>query len=271
MPELPEVETTRRGLLPLLVGRKVQDMTIRQRNLRWPISRSLPAAIRGQSVQSLDRRAKYLLMRFSHGSVLLHLGMSGSLRILPQTEAPKKHDHVDFVLADKQCLRLHDPRRFGAILWTTRDPQSHPLLKDLGPEPLDEEFDGDYLFRRSRGRKVAIKNFLMNSQVVVGVGNIYANEALFQAGIRPTHAAGRLSKLRLHSLATKVKNVLQHALEVGGTTLRDYRSPNGHPGYFRLELAVYGRAGEPCKVCRKPLIEKRIGQRSSVYCRTCQS
>ena len=268
MPELPEVETTRRGIAPHLVGEVATGAIIRQRRLRWPVP-DLPRLLQGQRLEALERRAKYLLFRFSSGTLIVHLGMSGSLRVLDAGRVARAHDHVDLLFADR-CLRLHDPRRFGAVLWTSGDPLAHPLLRDLGPEPLSDEFDGTYLHQAARGRRVAIKNLLMDGRIVVGVGNIYASESLFHAGIHPARASERVSRARLEHLADEVKTVLDRAIERGGTTLRDFVNESGEPGYFAQELFVYGRAGEPCRHCTARIKTRRIGQRASAYCPSCQ-
>lgn len=268
MPELPEVETTRRGLEPHLVGRRVVDLIIRQPQLRWPVAKGLQQ-LRGQRIESVERRAKYLLIATAPGSAILHLGMSGSLRVLPRATAIGKHDHVDWLLDSDHVLRFTDPRRFGSQLWQVGG-EIHPLLANLGPEPLSHEFDGDQLFRQSRGRSAAVKVFLMDQAIVVGVGNIYAAEALFAAGIRPTRAAGRVSRSRYARLADEVKRILAYAITRGGTTLRDFLSPDGAPGYFEQELFVYGRAGQPCRVCTMPIRTIRLGQRSTFFCPRCQ-
>jgi formamidopyrimidine-DNA glycosylase len=270
MPELPEVETTRRGIEPHLRGRTIGAVTVRQPRLRWPVPADLAALLPGRRIERVARRAKYLLVPFADGALVLHLGMSGSLRLIAADEPAGVHDHVDIALDSGRALRLTDPRRFGAVLWLTGDPFDHPLLAALGPEPLEAGFDGDYLFERSRGRSAPVKSFLMDGHVVVGVGNIYANEALFAAGIRPDRAAGRISRERYGRLAAEVKRILAHAIERGGTTLRDFVGGDGKPGYFQQELFAYGRGGEPCKVCRAPLVETRLGQRSTVHCRRCQ-
>ena len=268
MPELPEVETTRRGLAPHLIGRRVVDLIIRQPQLRWPVSTGLKHLL-GERIESVERRAKYLLVSVAPGSVLLHLGMSGSLRVLPRTTVVGKHDHVDWVLDSGHVLRYTDPRRFGSQLWQTRG-ETHPLLADLGPEPLSDDFDGDHLFRHSRGRSAAVKVFLMDQAIVVGVGNIYAAEALFATGIRPTRAASLVSRPRYSRLADEVKRILAYAITRGGTTLRDFLSPDGAPGYFEQELFVYGRAGQPCRVCATTIRAIRLGQRSTFFCPRCQ-
>lgn len=268
MPELPEVETTRRGLEPHLVGRRIVDLIIRQPQLRWPVAAGLQQ-LRGQRIESVERRAKYLLVATDSGSALLHLGMSGSLRVLPRATMIGKHDHVDWLLDSDQVLRFTDPRRFGSQLWQAQG-ETHPLLVSLGPEPLSDDFDGDHLYRHSRGRTAAVKVFLMNQSIVVGVGNIYAAEALFAAGIRPTRAAGLVSRPRYVQLAAEVKRILAYAITRGGTTLRDFLSPDGAPGYFEQELYVYGRAGQPCRVCATSIRSIRLGQRSTFFCPRCQ-
>ena len=269
MPELPEVETTRRGLAPHLIGRTVIALDIRQPRLRWPIPQVLRTSLPGQRIEAIERRAKYLLVHTEPGSALLHLGMSGSLRVLPQNTPAGTHDHVDWRLDSGQVLRYTDPRRFGSQLWQPRG-EIHPLLADLGPEPLSDDFDGDRLWLRARRRKAAVKMFLMDQTTVVGVGNIYASEALFAAGIHPKRAAGSVSRERCARLASEVKRILAYAITRGGTTLRDFISPDGVPGYFEQELFVYGRAGQPCKVCATPIKTSVLGQRSTFYCPRCQ-
>jgi len=269
MPELPEVETTRRGLAPHLIGQRVVALDIRQPRLRWPIPRALCTQLPGQRIEGIERRAKYLLVHTEPGSALLHLGMSGSLRVLPGSTPAGLHDHVDWRLGSGQVLRFTDPRRFGSQLWQPRG-ETHELLAGLGPEPLSVDFDGDLLWTRSRGRKAAVKLFLMDQAIVVGVGNIYASEALFAAGIHPKRAAGSVSRERYARLALEVKRILAHAIKRGGTTLRDFISPDGVPGYFEQELFVYGRAGEACKVCSAPIRASVIGQRSTFFCTHCQ-
>jgi formamidopyrimidine-DNA glycosylase len=269
MPELPEVETTRRGIAPHLVGRRVIAATLRRPDLRWPIPKEIREALVGERIDAIERRAKYLLMHTRAGSALLHLGMSGSLRVLPATTVPALHDHVDLVLDSAQLLRFNDPRRFGCLLWQAPG-EVHPLLADLGPEPLGDAFDGDYLFARSRGRSASVKSFLMDQRVVVGVGNIYVAEALFEAGIRPSRAAGRVTRDRYRAVAAAIRRILAHAIERGGTTLRDFLRPDGEPGYFEQELRVYGRGGEACKVCGGIVRATRSEQRSSFHCPRCQ-
>ena len=269
MPELPEVETTRRGLVPHLIGRRVLALEVRQPKLRWPIPRTLRTQLPGQRIDGIERRAKYLLVHTEPGSVLLHLGMSGALRVLPADSPIGAHDHVDWRLDSGRVLRYTDPRRFGCQLWQARG-TTHELLAGLGPEPLSDAFDGDVLWTRSRGRSAAVKLFLMDQAIVVGVGNIYASEALFAAGIHPGRAAGAISRERYQRLAAAVKQILAHAIERGGTTLRDFISPDGVPGYFEQELFVYGRTGEPCRVCATPVRASVIGQRSTFHCPRCQ-
>jgi formamidopyrimidine-DNA glycosylase len=269
MPELPEVETTRRGLAPHCVGRRVEAVVVREPRLRWPVRDDLDDCLRGEPVQSLERRAKYLLMNLRSGTLLVHLGMSGSLRVLPAGTPAALHDHIDLCLEGGMLLRYNDPRRFGSLQWFPRGASLAPLAH-LGPEPLTPAFDGAYLYRLSRGRRIAVKPFLMDGGVVVGVGNIYATEALFLAGIRPDRAASRVSRARYAVLAEQVKSVLTNAIEQGGTTLRDFVGGDGKPGYFAQQLYAYGRGGEPCKRCGASLRERRLGQRSSVYCIACQ-
>lgn len=272
MPELPEVETTRRGVMPYLLGRRIVAVTVRDSRLRWPVPANLDALLRNRQVLDIGRRGKYLLIRFEQGTLLVHLGMSGSLRVVEQAGGGlRKHDHVDLHVEGGQILRYHDPRRFGAFLWLEGDPLQHSLLRDLGPEPLEQEFDGDYLHARSRGRRCAVKQFLMDGRIVVGVGNIYANEALYLAGIRPQRQAGRVSLQRYRLLAEAVRSVLDNAIMQGGTTLRDYVSGTGSPGYFSLSLKAYGREGEACLHCGQPIRAIRSGQRATFYCSRCQS
>ncbi len=269
MPELPEVETTRRGIEPHCVDRRIEAVVVRQPALRWPVPGDLAAQLHGQRVEAVERRAKYLLLQLGDGTLMIHLGMSGSLRVVEPGLAPMTHDHIDIELEGGICLRFNDPRRFGSFHYLLPGAPT-PLLDHLGPEPLSEAFDGAYLYRRSRGRRGAVKNFIMDGKVVVGVGNIYASEALFLSGIRPGRAAGRISAARYDALANNVKRVLTSAIEQGGTTLRDFVGGDGKPGYFAQKLLVYGRAGEPCRRCGATLREVRLGQRSSVYCIECQ-
>jgi formamidopyrimidine-DNA glycosylase len=269
MPELPEVETTRRGIAPYLIGHRVTKLTIRQPRLRWPIPPILRRNLPGQEIENVERRAKYLLVHTGAGSALLHLGMSGSLRILPSDVAPGVHDHFDWLLDSGRVLRFTDPRRFGCLLWQAPG-ATHPLLAALGPEPLSNEFDGAHLWKMSRNRSASVKIFLMDQKTVVGVGNIYAAEALFAAGIHPRRAAGSISGARYERLADEIKRILAYAITRGGTTLRDFLSPDGAPGYFEQELFVYGRTGEPCKICDTPIRAIVQGQRSTFYCPHCQ-
>ncbi len=270
MPELPEVETTRRGIASALVGRRVEALLIRERRLRWPVTAGIETALRGRRAHAVERRAKYLLLRFDNGTAIVHLGMSGSLRVLAGDPPPRHHDHWDLVLEGGVRIRYHDPRRFGSLQFTTDDPARHPLIADLGPEPLDEAFGAEQLFRATRGRGVAIKALLMNSRIVVGVGNIYANEALFRAGVHPALAAGRLTRPRAATLVAAVKTVLAEAIQIGGTTLRDYVDAAGGLGSFRLQLEVYERAGEPCRRCHTPIRRRMLGQRATYWCPRCQ-
>ncbi len=270
MPELPEVETTRRGIEPWLLGARVDAVAVRERRLRWPVTARLARDLSGRSVESLERRAKYLLMTAGDGTLIMHLGMSGSLRVLEAPRPPGPHDHVDLVLSNGRMLRFNDPRRFGAMLWTRRDPMRHPLLRHLGPEPLGAEFDGDHLWRLSRGRRAAVKTFIMDGRVVVGVGNIYASEALFRSGIDPRRAAGRVSRRRYGVLADSIREVLAAAIKRGGTTLQDFTGGDGQPGYFAQELNVYGREGDACRSCGGPIRQTVLGQRSTFFCQRCQ-
>ncbi len=270
MPELPEVETTRRGIAPSLEGRHIDRVIVRERRLRWPVPRGLEKKLEGCRVTGVRRRAKYLLIDTDGGTLIAHLGMSGSLRVLDRDALLVPHDHVDLALDSGRVLRFNDPRRFGCLLWVRDEPERHPLLASLGPEPLEPGFDGNYLWRKARGRRVAIKLFVMNAAIVVGVGNIYASEALFRAGIRPTTPAHRVSRARMAALADAIRDVLGEAIRVGGTTLRDYVNPDGLPGYFRQRLFVYERAGEPCRRCGTPIRHRVQGQRSTYWCPTCQ-
>jgi len=268
VPELPEVETTARGIAPHLVGRRIQAMTVRERRLRWPIPPGIEAAVAGQRILRVDRRAKYLVIALKRGHLVIHLGMSGSLRIVMGGTPPEKHDHYDLTI-DDHVLRYRDPRRFGMCDYTEAPPETHWLIADLGPEPFDPGFTGAYLHTRSRGRRAPVKTFLMDAHIVTGVGNIYANEALFRARIRPTRPAGSVSLVRYEALAGHVVDVLKEAIAAGGTTLRDFVSETGRPGYFRARLDVYGRAGQPCPCGRGPVRQKVVGQRATYYC-ACQ-
>ena len=269
MPELPEVETTRRGIEAHVRGRRVTEVRLRVPALRWPIAPEIAGVLPGQRLQQVRRRAKYLLIDAAPGAALVHLGMSGVLRVLPASTPAQKHDHADLLLDDGRMLRLSDPRRFGCLLWQPRG-EIHPLLQGLGPEPLADDFDGDHLWRAACTRRAPVKTFLMDQTVVVGVGNIYAAEALFQAGIHPRRAANRVSRERYRALAAAVRAILIRAIERGGTTLRDFLDPDGAPGYFEQELFVYGREGQPCKRCGTTLRALRLGGRASSYCPRCQ-
>ncbi len=270
MPELPEVETIRCGIEPFIKGRRVTQVIVRTPRLRWPVPVDLASRLCGETIQGVERRAKYLLLRTEVGTLLIHLGMSGFLRVLQPLQPPGKHDHADVVFDGGICLRLNDVRRFGALLWLDGDPRQHSLLADLGPEPLSAELTGDYLYQRSQGRRLAVKPFIMDSKVVVGVGNIYANESLFRAGIDPSRAAGRLSLARYQRLVQVIRQVLQEAIAAGGTTLRDFSDQDGRPGYFAQQLQVYGRAGKPCSICGQAIVKIQLGQRSTYFCRQCQ-
>jgi formamidopyrimidine-DNA glycosylase len=269
MPELPEVETTRRGVEPYLRNQTIVQVIVREQRLRWPVPPTLNALLSGQVVRSVGRRAKYLLLEFDTGYLLIHLGMSGSLRLVDPAMPAEKHDHIDFVLADR-ILRYHDPRRFGAVLWHVGPLEFHPLLKQLGPEPLEAEFNGASLFKATRNKNGAIKQLLMNNRIVVGVGNIYANEALFTAGIHPTRAATALSLSECTRLADVIKQTLTRSIAAGGSTLRDFVGADSKPGYFQQTYNVYGRQDQPCRECGTPIVHIRQGQRSSYYCPLCQ-
>lgn len=269
MPELPEVETTRRGIMAAVQQHRVTQVQVHESRLRWPVPPEL-SALEHQTVTAVTRRGKYLLLHTAAGTALVHLGMSGSLRLVSPGTPRKLHDHVEISLDSGWILRLHDPRRFGCLLWFTTPPDEHPLLASLGPEPLEDGFDGNHLFQQSRGRTAPVKHFIMDSHVVVGVGNIYANEALFRAGIHPLRAAGRISATRYDRLADEIRAILAYAIQRGGTTLRDFVNSQGEPGYFQLELDAYGRGGEPCHRCRTTMKEVRLGGRSTVFCPRCQ-
>jgi formamidopyrimidine-DNA glycosylase len=274
MPELPEVETTRRGIEPAMAGRVISRVLVRNPALRWPVPQEVALA-RGETVSRCRRRAKYLLIDLGDHEppdrgLMIHLGMSGSLRICDATDAPRKHDHFDLVLDNGRCVRYNDPRRFGALLWWRGAAEDHELLRNLGPEPLSDDFSGAELWRRSRNRRGAVKNFIMDGSIVVGVGNIYASEALFMAGIHPGRPAGRISAARYDGLASAIRDVLDRAIRSGGTTLRDYLDSAGRPGYFAQELLVYERQGRPCFQCGTGIRRRVIGQRSSYFCPSCQ-
>lgn len=270
MPELPEVETTRRGIEPHILGQKIQKIILRQSKLRWPINEKLSQILLNQSILAVKRRGKYLLLETAVGTLIIHLGMSGSLRILPQNHPIQKHDHVDIIFQNGKCLRFNDPRRFGSILWAETNIESHPLLKKLGIEPLQKEFSGNYLFELAKNRNIAAKLFIMNHEIVVGVGNIYANEALFAAKLNPRTPAKKITQKQYQQLVNSIKKILQAAIKQGGTTLRNFVSSEGKPGYFIQQLKVYGRGGLPCVRCKSILKEIRLGQRSTVYCSRCQ-
>jgi len=276
LPELPEVETTLRGIEPALAGRRINEVIVRNASLRWRVPDQVDQA-RGRHVVRCWRRAKYLLIELgsgesasAKGGLLIHLGMSGSLRICEVDDTPRKHDHVDIVLDSGKCIRFNDPRRFGVFTWWEPPAEDHKLLRDLGPEPLSDMFSGNHLWQRSRGRRGAVKNFIMDGRIVVGVGNIYASEALYMAGINPIRATGRVSAVRYEALAAAIRDVLSRAIRHGGTTLRDFLNSDGNPGYFAQELLVYEREGLPCFQCQAPIRRKVIGQRSSYYCPRCQ-
>ena len=271
MPELPEVETSRRGISPHILGKTFKQIVVRQSQLRWPVpvdllSQTLP----GQRLIGVDRRGKYLLLKTETGTILLHLGMSGNLRITTPVAELKKHDHIDFVFSDDTVLRFNDQRRFGAVLWTDTSPEHHALLADLGPEPLSNEFTAEYLLSRSRQRRLPLKSLIMDSHVVVGVGNIYASESLFLAGLHPHRASGDLTSSDCQRLVDAVQTVLQWAIDQGGTTLRDFLNHQGKPGYFQQSLSVYGRQNQPCMQCAEPIQQLKIGQRTSYFCQHCQ-
>lgn len=270
MPELPEVETTRRGIAPHLENNTITNVIVRNRSLRWPIPTGLKTKLNDHKILSVTRRAKYLLIKTDVGTLILHLGMSGSLRILPCDEIVDKHDHFELQFKDGSCLRLRDPRRFGAVLWTKDNPYQHKLLINLGPEPLDKTFNADLLFEKSRKRKTTIKQFIMDAKIVVGVGNIYASESLFLAGINPKKLAGKITKTQAKELAAAIKKILTAAIKQGGTTLKDFKSSDGKPGYFQQKLKVYGRKDDACITCKKPIKQITLGQRSTFYCSNCQ-
>lgn len=269
MPELPEVETSRRGIAPHAVDQRIENIVIRQRRLRWPISADVDRLLPGETVTSVDRRAKYLLIKTTGGTAIIHLGMSGSVYIVDRDTPAGVHDHFDIEFSSGKSLRFRDPRRFGSLHFSD-DPARHPLLKNLGPEPLSVAFSANYLWSRSRGRRVSVKQFIMNAEVVAGVGNIYASESLFIAGIHPRRAAGRIALLRYEALTTAIKDVLANAIQAGGTTLRDFYGGDGEAGYFQQELQAYGRDGDACRNCDTPISVIVLGQRSTYYCKNCQ-
>ena len=270
MPELPEVETSRRGIEPHIIDTTISRIVVRERRLRWPIAKTVDRALPGRAVTSVGRRAKYLLINTDGGSAMIHLGMSGSVCIFERGTPAAVHDHFDIEFDSGRMLRFRDPRRFGSLHWS-KEPLLHPLLRDLGPEPLSSDFDGNYLWRKSRGRRVSIKQFIMNSHVVVGVGNIYASESLFMAGINPRRAAGRVALHRYGALADAIKDVLTKAIRAGGTTLRDFYGGDGEAGYFLQQLEAYGREDEACRRCGTPITAIVQGQRSTYYCKRCQT
>lgn len=270
MPELPEVETTARGIRPHIQGLTIKNAAVRQHALRHPVPKNLNRLVKNQKVHAVTRRAKYVLIELDKGHLMIHLGMTGNLRVLTEPPPPEKHDHVDIFFNDGRVLRYADPRRFGCVLHTKDHPEQHPLLAPLGPEPLSDDFCASVLHERSRGRKGAVKNFIMNGHIVVGVGNIYASESLFRAGILPQRQAGRVSLKKYELLHGHIRDVLAEAIEAGGTTLRDYTNPDGFSGYFSQQLDAYGREGEPCHRCDGIIKMKVIGQRSSFYCTGCQ-
>jgi formamidopyrimidine-DNA glycosylase len=270
MPELPEVETTRRGVAPHVERQKVTAVSVYDRRLRWVVPKDLPKLLVGRVVDRIDRRSKYLLFRLGPDTLIVHLGMTGSLRIHRDLPPRGTHDHLDIEFGNGVVLRYHDPRRFGAVLWSPRSERIHPLLAKLGPEPFSAEFDAAYLHRATRKRSVPIKLALMDSHLVVGVGNIYANEALFRAGIRPTRPANRIARYRFERLAASVRETLTDAIAKGGSTLRDYVDSAGEPGYFQLDYFVYGRTGQPCRVCGTAIRSTRLGGRATTYCGACQ-
>jgi formamidopyrimidine-DNA glycosylase len=270
MPELPEVETTRRGIEPQVIGRTIVALEVYEPRLRWPVARALPAQLAGRRILAAGRRAKYLLIGLDGGTLIVHLGMSGSLRVLADGTPRLRHDHYDLRLDSGRILRFNDPRRFGSLHYTRADPRHHRLLRDLAPEPFDAAFNAEYLWRVTRGRRLAIKLLLMNSHLVVGVGNIYASEALFRARIRPGREARRLTRAEAARLVSAVRTVLTQAIRVGGTTLRDYVGADGSPGYFRQKLFVYERAGQPCRVCGAAVRRRTQQGRSTYYCPACQ-
>ncbi len=270
MPELPEVETSRRGIEPHLLNKTITKVIIRQHRLRWPVPENLPSLASGQKIREVCRRAKYIYLKLDNGCIIIHLGMSGSLRICSKATTPEKHDHIDICVSNNKILRLRDPRKFGCVLWTADDVNQHKLIKSLGPEPLDDVFTAEYLHSKASKRTCSIKSFIMNSHMVVGVGNIYACESLFKAGINPKRKAENISLARFEKLVASIKATLNEAIEQGGTTLRDFTAEDGQPGYFAQKLLVYAKAGEDCSVCGKSI--KRITQqaRSTYYCAKCQ-
>lgn len=271
MPELPEIETIKRGISPHLKNQVIKEVIVRENRLRWSVPTTLPTDLRGQQIKQIQRRGKYLLFNCTEGNLLIHLGMSGNLRLLPVETTLKKHDHVDIILMNNTCLRYHDPRRFGCILWTKEPILSHPLLRHLGVEPLEENFTGEYLYQQAQHKKSPIKSFIMNNKFVVGVGNIYANEALFIAGIHPMTPIGTINLVSYEKLVASIQHVLRTAIAMGGTTLRDFTDSEGKPGYFKQVLQVYARQGEKCLQCGQLIELQKIGQRASYFCPNCQT
>lgn len=270
MPELPEVETVKRGITPAIQHQTVTAVTVRQPKLRYPIPSEVTTHLPGQTIHHIERRSKYLLLEADTGHLIIHLGMSGRLYTLTNTPPAGKHDHVDIEFSNGTCLRYQDPRRFGMVLWTHERPAEHKLIRSLGPEPLTDSFSDMHLYDQSRRKTLAVKQYIMDSKVVVGVGNIYASEALFIAGIRPTRACNRISKASYIKLTHAIREVLSRAIDAGGTSFRDFKHSDGQPGYFQQTLSVYGREGEPCRVCSTPIKKITQGQRSTFYCASCQ-
>ncbi len=272
MPELPEVETTTRGIYPFLIHQKIEKVIIREHRLRWPIPYDLPQRLQHQTINSISRRAKYIIFQFSHGYLMIHLGMSGHLKIIDNHQLPPlKHDHVDLILNNQICLRFHDPRRFGSILWTEHAIEKHPLIAHLGPEPLTDDFNANYLYQKLKNKKSAIKTLIMNQDIVVGVGNIYANEALFISQVHPLLIGENLKLKQVGRLVEAIKQVLNQAIEAGGTTLNDFKNVEGKPGYFQQALLIYGQNNKPCIRCHTTIQLCRVGQRSTFFCPKCQT
>ena len=269
MPELPEVETSRRGIEPHLVNKTIKNIEIRQHKLRWPIPENLASLATGKKIREVCRRAKYIYLKLDNGSIIIHLGMSGSLRICKKNTLPEKHDHIDICVSNK-ILRLRDPRKFGCVLWSPSDINEHKLIKPLGPEPLTTEFNANYLHQKANKRQCSIKALIMNSHIVVGIGNIYASESLFRAGINPKRKAGNISLKRLQLLVDAIKQILAEAIKQGGTTLRDFTAESGQPGYFAQKLLVYGKTGEDCSCCGQAIKQFNQQARSTFYCPQCQ-
>jgi len=271
MPELPEVEIVRRGLFPALIHQTIEKVIIRNDRLRWPIVKELPKKLAHLTILDIRRRGKYLLFEMPLGTLILHLGMSGRVQLFKEAPTPSLHDHVDIIFTHHLTLRYTDPRRFGSLIWTEQPPENYPLLAHLGVEPLSRQFTGDYLYQKAQGRKIPVKSFLMDNKIVVGIGNIYASESLFLAKISPLTPAGQVSKTRYQRLAKASDQVLQKAIQAGGSTLKDFQNAEGQPGYFTLKLQVYGREGLPCPRCKTALVKAIINQRTSTYCPHCQT